>query len=195
MTVLEIVADVARRLNDLGLRYAIGGSLASSIWGQMRQTNDADIVLRLPQTSASDLVAAFTSPYLISASEVHEALSSQDSFRTVQILHMDEAFKIDVFLLGEDAYATSELDRARLVEVLPGIAVRYYAPENIILAKLRWYVLGNRISDRQWNDIVQVLEIQRGSLDEVYLDDWATHFGVSELLGEARRQVVSTNDA
>ncbi|MGV3617313.1 MAG: hypothetical protein ACO1SV_18455 [Fimbriimonas sp.] len=190
MTVLEIVSDVVKRFEALGLRYALGGSLASSIWGQMRQTNDADIVLRLPRSFAPALKEAFASPYLISGSEIEAALESTEEFRTVQVLHMDEAFKIDLFLLRDGEFEATELDRARIVTVAPGIAIRVYAPENIVIAKLRWYKVGNRVSDRQWNDIVQVLEVQRGQLDEAYLDQWASHFGVRDLLEQARGQVV-----
>jgi hypothetical protein len=70
---------------------------------------------------------------------------------------MDEAFKIDLFLTGESEYENSVFERAVEVELLSGSTVRFCAPENIVLAKLRWFEHGNRVSDRQWNDIVQVL--------------------------------------
>lgn len=63
--------------------------------------------------------------------------------------------------------------------------------EDIVLVKLRWFELGNRISDKQWNDIVQVLEVQHGNLDEAYLIKWARHFNVLDLLREAQLQVVT----
>jgi hypothetical protein len=188
LTIPEIIADVAQRLDRAGILYAVGGSLASSIWGQMRQTNDADIAIRLNLDAVEQLVSAFTDPYYISRSEIEEALSSSDAFRTIQILHMEEAFKIDLFLLPEGPYALSELDRALSIEILPGSVVRFCAPENIVIAKLRWFVLGNRVSDRQWNDVVQVLEVQKGRLDNEYLDRWAEHFTVRDLLELARSQ-------
>ena len=119
---------------------------------------------------------------------MEEALVSRDAYRIAQILHMGEAFKIDLFLLRDGPYESSELDRARLVELAPGIMGRFAAPENIVLAKLRWFIEGNRVSDRQWHDIVQVLEVQLGALDDEYLDRWAAFLGVDELLGSAREQ-------
>lgn len=188
MTVLEIVIDVARRLEAAGIPYAIGGSLASSAWGQMRQTNDADIVVLLPNSDPSGLETAFPEPYYLSKSELASALTSSDEFRPVQLLHIDEAFKIDLFLLRDGPYEVSELARARRVTLSDEATILFYAPENIVLAKLRWYVAGNQVSDRQWNDIVQVLDVQFGNLDDAYLDEWAAKFGVLHLLAEARSQ-------
>jgi hypothetical protein len=136
-------------------------------------------------------MGAFSEPYYISANEVSNAIASSDPFRTVQLLQMDEAFKIDLFLLRGTEYEVSELQRARKIEIAPGVRVSFYAPENIVIAKLRWYVLENQVSDRQWNDIVQVLEVQQQNLDSQYLNQWADHFGILELLAAAQTQVVS----
>ncbi|RYG23528.1 hypothetical protein EON82_13710 [bacterium] len=66
--------------------------------------------------------------------------------------------------------------------------VRCSTPEDIVLRKLMWFELGNRVSDRQWNDIVRVLEVQSPTVDLGYLRHWATELGVAELLEEALAQ-------
>jgi predicted nucleotidyltransferase len=191
VTVLGILTDVTARFDHLGIRYAVGGSLASSVWGQARQTNDADIAVSLTEDQVGALLEAFTSPYQVNLAELEFAVRSTDPFRTGQILHTEEGFKIDLFLLRDGPYEESELERAVPVEVLDGVFVRFSAPENTIVAKLRWFDLGNRVSDRQWNDIVQVLEVQGDALDEAYLTKWAEAFGVDGLLGEAWQQTRS----
>jgi hypothetical protein len=153
LTVIEIMVDVTRGLDR------VGGSVASSAWGQMRQTNDADIAIMLEAQRIDALLSAFGEPYFLSHEELREALASASDFRSVQLRHMDEAFKIALFLLREGDYEGSELQRAREVQVVPGTTVRFAAPENVILTKLRRFVLGNQVSDRQWNDIVTVLEV------------------------------------
>lgn len=155
----------------------------------MRQTNDADVVIRMTGSNPDALASAFSDPYYVSKEEIASALASSDEFRTIQLLHTGEAFKIDLFLLRDGDFESSELERARRIEIVPNGKVAFYAPENIVIAKLRWYVLGNRVSDRQWNDIVQVLEVQHGKLDDDYLDQWTKHFGVYDLLTNARSQV------
>jgi hypothetical protein len=154
----------------------------------MRQTKDADIVVSLIRTRPDDLIAGFPDPYQMNRQDIIEAQASSAQFRTVQLFRMDEAFKMDLFILGDGPYERTELERARTIEIAPGLFVRFSAPENTVLAKLRWYVPGNRVSDRQWNDIVHVLEVQRGRLDEEYLDHWSAHFQVAPLLNEARAQ-------
>ena len=189
MTVLEIVADVASRLESLGIRYAIGGSLASSAWGQMRQTNDADIEVYLSPSHIEPLTEAFHDPYLLSKSELQNAVESAAPFRSVQLINMDEAFKVDLFLLDDSEYSMSELDRVVTVNISGTTPLKLLAPENIVIAKLRWFQLGNQVSDRQWNDIVSVLETQRGMLDIEYLSAWSRQFLVSDLLDQALSEV------
>ena len=76
-----------------------------------------------------------------------------------------------------------------MVELFPGKEFPIASAEDIVITKLRWFVLGNRISDKQWNDIVQVLEVQQGNLDLEYLTRWANYFQVLDLLREAQSQI------
>jgi hypothetical protein len=185
VTVLQLVADVSRRLRGLEIPHAIGGSLASSLWGDFRTTNDADLGIVLDPAKLEKFVQAFEDPYLVSRAEVEDALQQSSTYRTVQVLHMDEAFKFDLFLVRPDAYTDSEFSRIREVEVTPGLVLPYLAPENIALQKLRWYRVGNEVSDRQWNDIVRLIEVQGDLLDRAYLRQWASELGVLDLLEEA----------
>ena len=57
--------------------------------------------------------------------------------------------------------------------------------EDIILQKLHWFQLGNRVSERQWDDVLGVLKVQRKRLDFDYLKDWASRTGVEDLLRQA----------
>ena len=125
-----------------------------------------------------------------SESQMIEAVESSEEFPSFQLLHFEETFKIDFFVLQPSEYVTTSLSRAQGYELAPGKLFPFASPEDTVITKLRWFVLGNRISDRQWNDIVQVLEIQQGQLDDTYLDRWSGFFGVLDLLIEARLQIV-----
>ena len=63
-----------------------------------------------------------------------------------------------------------------------------YTAEDIILQKLVWYNSANRISERQWLDILGVLKLQAGKLDQTYLSYWATQLSLSELLQQAQSE-------
>ena len=60
------------------------------------------------------------------------------------------------------------------------------SPEDTILQKLHWYRLGGGVSDRQWDDLLGVLKVQK-DLDWSYLSHWSRHLGVEELYHEALR--------
>lgn len=59
------------------------------------------------------------------------------------------------------------------------------AAEDTILQKLLWYRRGHGVSDRQWQDLLGVLRVQRDRLDRAYLDRWATELDLRQLLDEA----------
>lgn len=80
-------------------------------------------------------------------------------------MHMDTVAKIDLFIVSPDPYHREQLSRAATSEVSEGNGVRFMSAEDIILTKLRWYELGRGISDRQWNDLVLVIETQGDNLD------------------------------
>ncbi len=60
--------------------------------------------------------------------------------------------------------------------------------EDTILEKLRWYELGNRVSERQWRDVQGILRVKRHSLDRDYLKSRAIQTNLLDLLSTALRQ-------
>ncbi len=159
--------------------------MASSAWGEIRTTNDVDFAVLLADDEAEALAGAFTFPYHASLESIRSAIAHQGEYRSTHAMHEEESFTIDLFLVRPDPYTLTEFRRARRVEVLEGRSVPFYAPENIVLQKPRWYEAGNRVSDRQGNDIVRALDTQRETLDYPYLRLWAGVLGVDELLGQA----------
>lgn len=75
------------------------------------------------------------------------------------------------------------------VAVDPERHLYVHAPEDILLQKLRWYRLGREMSDRQWRDVLGILLVQAGRLDEEYLRRGAEVLGVADLLERVRREV------
>jgi hypothetical protein len=55
---IDIALKVARALTAVGAEYFLDGSLASSLQGEPRATNDIDFVIALPLGKVGELAAA-----------------------------------------------------------------------------------------------------------------------------------------
>jgi hypothetical protein len=52
--------DIATRaLESLGIRHAVTGSMASMFYGEMRTTNDVDVIADLPTSQIAAFIALF----------------------------------------------------------------------------------------------------------------------------------------
>ncbi len=100
---------------------------------------------------------------------------------------MDTMFKIDIFPDKGSEFEKQQLERRQIAVVDPDREFTTYiaTPEDTVLAKLRWYRLGGKVSDQQWRDILGVLKLQGEKLDLAYLRRWAAQLGVSDLLSES----------
>jgi len=185
---LVVVAQLARAFDALRIRYLVGGSLASSIYGIPRATQDVDLVadIKLPHIDA--LVSALRDEFYVDADMIRDAIMRRASFNVV---HLATMFKADVFILRQDSWSREEMARARIehFDMPEGkVAVTFASPEDTVLHKMIWYKLGNQISDRQWGDIMGVLKVQGEALDQEYLDRWAPLLNVSDLLLRVRKE-------
>jgi len=119
---------------------------------------------------------------------MRDALAQQDGFPSFNLIHLTMGVKIDVSVQPTSPYATTRMARAvpAAFEEAPYARRLYVASaEDMILTKLAWYAAGNRTSDRQWTDILGMLQIQQDLLDRAYLQQWPPALGVADLLVEA----------
>lgn len=188
MSLISTLETAAKALEAAGVEYVIGGSFASSVWGRQRSTQDADVAAWIDYSQLPFLRAALEPKLHF---DELGAFESSGDFRALQIVDPDSLDRIDLFVMPQDDYSRERLNRRRWIDV-GASRLPFSSPEDVILLKLRWYELGARVSDRQWNDILQVLQVQGDSLDSDYLDRWAEFFGVEPLLNEARNQATSS---
>ena len=183
-----VVARLVQAFDALGVPYLVGGSLASSVYGVPRATQDVDLVADLDASHAEQIGQLLSSDFYVDVDMIREAVARRASFN---VIHLTTMFKADVFIMKRDAWAREEMSRARQ-EHLDGpngtVTIRFASPEDTLLHKLVWFRLGNEISDRQWSDIHGVLKIQGERLDREYLDRWAPVLKVADLLERARSQ-------
>lgn len=175
---------VAQTLEQLGIAYAVGGSLASSLHGVMRSTLDVDIVADMRLEHIPPLVAALSKEFYADDEMMRDAIEHHSSFN---LIHYETAFKVDIFIRKLRAFDQMQLERRRtsVIATDPEQSVYIVSPEDIVLAKLEWYRMGGEVSDRQWRDILGVLKTRAGELDLAYLQKWAKELKVSDLLERA----------
>jgi hypothetical protein len=173
--------DVVRVLDGLGIRYLVGGSLASSAYGEARTTQDVDIVVDLVEAQVDPFVERLGSDFYADDERARQAVALRASFN---VIHLPTMSKIDLFVAGDDPVSRRQLERRRTVALpgLPEVALSVASPEDVIVQKLRWYRLGNEVSERQWRDALGVLRIQGGALDRAYLREAARDLGIEDLL-------------
>jgi hypothetical protein len=180
---IDIALRVASALTSVGADYFVGGSFASSLQGEPRATNDIDFVVSLPLGRVDALQAALGSDFEVDADALREAVLHASC---ANAFYLPVVTKIDFFGRGHEPFDESEFSRRRPVVVRAGESLVIKAPEDTVLRKLLWYRQGGEVSDRQWRDIVSVLDISGAMMDDAYLDEWAARLGVLDLLHRAR---------
>jgi hypothetical protein len=184
--ILEVAFSVARAFDQVGAPYFLGGSLASSLHGEPRSTNDIDFVADLRASQVARLAAALGADFSVDEDSLAEAVRRRASWN---IYYLPLVTKIDLFVLGAGPFDQSEFSRRREIGVGAGGAALFVkSPEDTILRKLLWFVAGGEVSSTQWRDILGVLRVGAGSLDDAYLDEWASKLGVAAWLARARNE-------
>ncbi len=181
----RVVREVVDAFEALAIPYALGGSMASSLHGVFRFTTDADLTAEPFPGREAAFVGRFGDEYDVSLDAVRAAVRARSSFN---VINTSVGFKVDVFLARDRPFDRSVMARRRPWDVggPPERPVSVVSAEDIVLHKLEWYRIGGGSSDRQWSDVLGVLRVQAGRLDEAYLDRWAAELGVADLLAGAR---------
>jgi len=180
MTDLEVLAAYSAFLVQIHIDHVVGGSLASSAWGEQRATNDADLLLRLSPADVPVFMSALPDGFYVELREIEAATTQLEPFGSFQALHEPSGFKLDNFLAFEP-WQLERIGRAVWLDLLPGVSLPFSTPEDMIIAKCRWYDLGRRVSERQWRDLLRLYEVQRGRLDEELITRWLGHYGLMDL--------------
>ena len=175
---------VVAAFDALGVEYLVGGSIASSVFGEPRQTVDADLVARLFGRHAEPLVESLAAEFYTDLPAILTAIQTQGCFNPI---HLETATKVDVFVRWRDPFGQSQLARRQRKSVGESSPVEFFfaSAEDTVLAKLEWYRKCGCVSDRQWRDLLGVLKVQARGLDQAYMKDWADKLGTADLLNRA----------
>jgi hypothetical protein len=181
------VRKAVRLLERMKIPYVLGGSLASSVQGAPRSTNDADIMVAPFAGREAEFAAEYGEGYYVSVPTIVDANRRRSSFNIINTMI---GFKVDFFVQKSREFDASAMARrqARFVPEGATESTAVLSVEDAILTKLEWYRLGGEVSERQWRDVVEMLEAQWKRVDRAYLTRWAKEIHVDDLLSAATEQ-------
>ena len=174
----EILAWTAAALDAAAIPYMIVGSFASSAFGQPRTTMDLDVVIEpTNETLARFLDGLDPDRFYVDREVAIDALRRRGMFN---VIDSATGWKVDFVIRKATAHAVEELGR-RIQGVLLGVQVMVATPEDVILAKLGWAKDGG--SQRQLEDVANILAARRDQLDRAYLERWIERAGADRCVG------------
>ena len=156
---LAAALQVAHVLDDLGLRWFLGGSLASSIYGVPRATLDADLIADPRPAHVRPLLAALGDDWYADENAIREAIVVRSSFN---LISLSTAMKVDIFIAKARPFEGGEFSRVqrKMIDQDGSFSIPVACAEDTVVANLEWFRIGGEMSDRQWQDILGVRRFQ-----------------------------------
>lgn len=150
----------------------------------MRATMDVDILADIRIEHVAPFVSILRDRFYADSEMIKSAIIHKSSFN---IIHLESLFKADVFVSKGSKFEQSQLERRQgmLISDESDRRVYFATVEDTLLAKLDWYQLGGKVSEKQWQDVLGVIKVQKDQLDLTYLKHWAIDLGVQKLLDTA----------
>jgi hypothetical protein len=171
----EFLRKLAFALELTGVPYMLTGSLASSLYGVPRATNDVDFVVAPTREQLSALLEFLRRLGLFVQDE--QAILALQNGTMFNVVDFQNSWKVDFIIRKDREFSVTEFNRRKTHEV-EGIRLALASPEDVIISKLEWAQSSG--SDRQINDAAGVLRLQREKLNMSYIEKWVDMLNLRE---------------
>ena len=159
-----------RRLNDAGVRYVIGGSLASTFYGEPRLTDDVHIIVFLNDADIRGLPELYpATDFYLPPFEVIVTEVARERRGHFNILHKATSFKADIYPAGRDEFNAWAFRNKRPIQ-FQGVTLVLAPLEYVIVRKLEYFREGG--SEKHLRDIRGILNVSRGTINREGLNFW-----------------------
>lgn len=175
---LDLLLDVARRLEKAGLEYMLTGSMALNHYAQPRMTRDIDMVIALHLQDLDTLPRIFGDEFYFSPEAAREAILHQSCFN---VIHNESLIKVDFMIRKREEFRLVEFERRQRIEIL-GQPLWIVSKEDLILSKLDWARQSH--SERQLSDVENLLAT---GADNEYLKTWSQRLNLTDMLTRVSR--------
>ncbi len=171
----DLISLFVAPLEKAGISYMITGSIASSIYGEPRNTLDIDLVALLETTQIPKLPELFPeSDFYLPPADVIAIESRRDAHGHFNIIHHNTGLKADIYLSRNHPSLPWAIQNIRRIET-PATPINLAPPEYIIIYKLEFYREGG--SQKHLRDIAGIIEQQ--TLDLEYLEKQLAALGLT----------------
>ncbi len=178
----EFLRKLAFALESTGVPYMLTGSLASSLYGIPRATNDIDFVVSPTRDQLNSLLQFLKRLGLfLQDDQAFAALANGGMF---SVIDFQNSWKVDFIIRKTRDFSVTEFERRKTHEV-EGIRLTLASPEDVIIAKLEWAKIGE--SQQQIIDAAGVLRLQGAKLNMQYIERLVEILHLQEQLAAARR--------
>ncbi len=181
MSFVGPLGEVIAALNAVGVPYMVAGSVASSVWGELRASQDVDLVVEAGRADLVGFCRVLESERWYADKDM--AIEAARTISMFNVLDTDSGWKFDIIVRKGRPFSREEFSRRRTT-VVDGLTVFIASPEDTILAKLEWARRSE--SERQVRDAAGIVRVQGEALDVAYIERWAGELGVLDLWGQVR---------
>jgi hypothetical protein len=173
----QVAAELARRLDEAGVEYALGGAIALAFAGEPRATIDVDMTLFVVPPEPVPCVDVLDQIGCTLRRQTALDSLAEHGFCRVAF----EGMQIDVFL---PTIPFHEAARRRRVRVkLVGQSCWVFSPETLVVLKLMFF------REKDFMDVRQILRIQGPALDRVWVREQLV-----EIFGERDPRVAAWDE-
>ena len=167
----RVLHDFVGRIEPLGIKYMLTGSMAMMRYAYFRQTADIDIILEFDSADRDKFIKALEPDYYIPQSAVSRGFETKRMFN---VIHIETAFKVDCVPKKSSEFQQSAFDRREKTDYY-GDVIWIISKEDLILSKLWWSKDTN--SEMQFTDIRSIMN---SGFDKIYAEKWLDELGVRE---------------
>jgi hypothetical protein len=172
----DLLALIARACEEHGIPYAVGGSVAAMMYGELRLTTDIDVVVHLRPGDVPRLLAHFPHPRYYR--DEHAALEAIRTGGQFNIIDNETGLKADIFI-ADDEISRRQVDNARRMETAFGGVAMVSPPEELILMKLKYYSFA--WTEKHLRDISGMLDSPLHDIDEARIQSLAEQHGLAHV--------------
>ena len=123
---LDVLLDISRQLDLLGIPHMVTGSMAMSLYARPRMTRDIDIVVVLYTGDVDRRVAALEDSYYIDAAAARRAVLQPGMFN---VIHEEFIIKVDLIVRPDTEYALNAFERRQFIDII-GRRIPVISPED-----------------------------------------------------------------